>query len=173
MPRAGTAFNCPHDKHNTRWRRRTQADAGRVRAARAGQRFPPAKIANAIPVALQSPLGGSAIFRRNRPRTRWSVLVSPQIPMDRERIAAFCRRHHIRELSLFGSVLGEEFGPDSDVDVLVEFEEGHTPGLAFFAMEEELSVILGRKVDLNTAGFLSPDFRSHVEATAETQYVSR
>lgn len=63
--------------------------------------------------------------------------------------------HHIRRLSLFGSVLRDDFGPASDVDVLVEFEPGHVPGLAFFAMEEELSRIIGRKVDLNTPGFLS------------------
>lgn len=73
-----------------------------------------------------------------------------------EKIADFCRRYHIRRLSLFGSVLRGDFGPASDVDVLVEFEPGHVPGLAFFAMEEELSQIIGRRVDLNTPGFLSP-----------------
>ncbi|MCX6676839.1 MAG: tetratricopeptide repeat protein [Methanothrix sp.] len=71
----------------------------------------------------------------------------------------FCRRHHIRRLSIFGSVLRDNFGPESDGDVLVEFEPGHTPGLSFFGMEEELSQIIGRKVDLNTSGFLSPYFR--------------
>jgi len=85
-------------------------------------------------------------------------------------IAAFCRKHHIRKLALFGSVLTSDFGPDSDVDVLVEFEPGRVPGLAFFEMERELSEILGRKVDLNTPNFLSPYFRERVAQEAEVQY---
>ena len=93
-----------------------------------------------------------------------------RIPVDRKKIAEFCRKHHIRRLAFFGSVLREEFRADSDVDVLVEFEPGHVPGLAFFAMEEELSEILGRKVDLNTPRFLSPHFRRQVLAEAEAQY---
>jgi uncharacterized protein len=93
------------------------------------------------------------------------------ISVDREKIAEFCRRHHISRLSLFGSVLREDFGPASDVDVLVEFEPGHTPGLAFFSMEEELSQIIGRNVDLNTSGFLSPYFRDRIERESEVQYV--
>lgn len=83
------------------------------------------------------------------------------------RVEAFCRRHHIRRLRLFGSVLRDDFRPESDVDVLVEFEPGFTPGLAFFGMEEDLSGILGRKVDLNTAAFLSPYFREEALASAE------
>ncbi len=94
------------------------------------------------------------------------------ITIDREKLAEFCRRNHIRRLALFGSVLREAFRPDSDVDVLVEFEPGHIPGLRFFALEKELSEILGRKVDLNTLGFLSPYFRSQVLAEAEVQYVA-
>ena len=94
-----------------------------------------------------------------------------RISIDKRRIAAFCRRYHIRRLSLFGSVLREDFGPDSDVDVLVEFEPGHVPGLAFFAMESELSEILGRPVDLNTPGFLSPYFREQVLAEAQSEYL--
>jgi predicted nucleotidyltransferase len=90
--------------------------------------------------------------------------------MDHQATAEFCRRHHIRRLSLFGSVLRSDFGPDSDVDVLVEFEPGHVPGLALFSMEEELSRILGRKVDLNTPGFLSSRFRDRVLSEAEVQY---
>jgi len=92
------------------------------------------------------------------------------IPIDRIRIAQFCRKHRIRRLSLFGSVLRDDFRSDSDVDVLVEFEPAHVPGLAFFDMETELSEILGRKVDLNTPGFLSPYFRDQVMAEAEVQY---
>jgi len=94
------------------------------------------------------------------------------ISIDREKIANFCRRHHISRLSLFGSVLREDFGPTSDVDVLVEFEPGHIPGLAFFSMEEELSQIIERKVDLNTSGFLSPYFRDRIERESEVQYVT-
>lgn len=92
------------------------------------------------------------------------------IPVNRAKIAEFCRKHHIRRLAFFGSVLRDDFRPDSDVDVLVEFEPEYVPGLAFFAMEDELSEILGRKVDLNTPNFLSPYFRAQVEAEAEAQY---
>lgn len=98
--------------------------------------------------------------------------MSSHIVIDREVVAAFCRRHHVRRLALFGSVLRDDFTPASDVDVLVEFEPGHVPGLAFFAMEAELSAIFGRKVDLNTPGFLSRYFRDRVLAEAETQYVA-
>jgi predicted nucleotidyltransferase len=95
-----------------------------------------------------------------------------RLAIDRKRLADFCRRNHIRRLALFGSVLREDFRPDSDVDVLVEFEPGHVPGLRFFALERELSEILGRKVDLNTPGFLSPYFRRRVMDEAEVQYVA-
>ena len=94
------------------------------------------------------------------------------INIDHEKISDFCRRHHIRKLALFGSVLREDFKPESDVDVLVEFEQGHVPGLAFFSMEKELSEILNHKVDLNTLQFLSPYFRDQVLAEAEAQYVA-
>jgi len=90
-----------------------------------------------------------------------------QIAVPRARIEEFCRIHHIRRLSFFGSVLRTDFGPDSDVDVLIEFEPGFVPGLAFFGMQEELSGILGRKVDLNTPAFLSPYFRDEALRTAE------
>jgi hypothetical protein len=96
-----------------------------------------------------------------------------QIPVDKEKIADFCRRHHIRKLAFFGSVLRDDFSPDSDVDVLVEFEPGHVPGLAFFSMEAELSGILGRRVDLNTVGFLSRYFAERVVQEAEPEYVAQ
>ena len=95
-----------------------------------------------------------------------------KIEVPREEIAAFCRRHHIRKLAFFGSVLRDDFTPESDVDVLVEFELGQTPGLAFFAMQRELSEILGRKVDLNTAQDLSPYFRHEVLDEAEVLYAT-
>jgi uncharacterized protein len=94
-----------------------------------------------------------------------------KIAVPKEKIAEFCRRHHIRKLALFGSVLRDDFRPDSDVDVLVEFEPGKTPGLAFFAMQDELSELLGRPVDLNTPAWLSRYFRNNVLAEAEPMYV--
>jgi uncharacterized protein len=100
------------------------------------------------------------------------MITETRIEVPKEAIAAFCRRHHIRKLAFFGSVLREDFSPSSDLDVLVEFETGHVPGLEFFAMEDELSAILGRRVDLNTPGFLSPSFRRQALAEAEVQYVT-
>ena len=99
-------------------------------------------------------------------------MVNPNLSLPKDAIAAFCRRHHIRRLALFSSVLRDDFRPDSDIDVLVEFEPGHTPGFAFFSMQDELSEILSRKVDLQTRKFLSPYFRDKVEAEAEVQYVA-
>lgn len=95
----------------------------------------------------------------------------PRIDIDRERIAEFCRENHIRKLSLFGSVLRDDFTAESDVDVLVEFEPGKTPGLRFFSMDDDLLEIIGRKVDLNTPGFLSKYFRDEVMAEALPLYV--
>ena len=94
-----------------------------------------------------------------------------RIPIDREKIADFCRRNYIRRLALFGSVLRDDFVPDSDVDVLVEFEAGHVPGLAFIRLEQELSRILGgRRVDLVTPKFLNERIRDRVLSDAEVQY---
>lgn len=94
------------------------------------------------------------------------------LPLDA--IRAFCERHHIRRLALFGSVLRDDFRPDgddpSDIDVLVEFLPGHTPGLEFFAMHEELAELLGIPVDFVTEGFLSPIIRRHVLREALTLY---
>ena len=95
-----------------------------------------------------------------------------KLELPKDRIAEFCRRHHIRKLAVFGSALREDFRPDSDLDLLVEFDPEHTPGLAFFGMEQELSEMLGRKVDLNTPQFLSPYFRDRVLAEAEVQYAT-
>ncbi len=94
------------------------------------------------------------------------------IRLPRDKIAEFCKRNRIRKLSLFGSALRGELREDSDIDLLVEFEPGHVPGLAFFAMQNELSEILGRKVDLNTPQFLSRYFREQVLAEAELQYAA-
>lgn len=95
-----------------------------------------------------------------------------RITVDRERLAEFCRKHHIRRLALFGSALRDDFGPESDIDILVEFEPGHTPGLLGIArLERELTVIFdGRKVDLRTPEDLSRYFREEVLREAEVQY---
>jgi predicted nucleotidyltransferase len=86
-------------------------------------------------------------------------------------IADFCRRHHIRKLALFGSVLREDFRPDSDIDVLVEFEPGQRVGLIRLAgIERELTELLGRRVDLRKPGDLSPYFREEVLDSAEVIY---
>jgi predicted nucleotidyltransferase len=94
------------------------------------------------------------------------------IDYDNKALGDICRRHHIRRLSLFGSALTSDFREDSDVDVLVEFEPGHVPGLAFFSIESELSELFGRKVDLNTPGFLSQYFRDEVMSHAQVQYAA-
>lgn len=97
--------------------------------------------------------------------------MSAKIPVDRKMVADFCRRHHVRKLALFGSVLREDFHPDSDVDVLIEFKPGATAGfLRLAAMELELSQILARRVDLRTPAELSRHFRDEVLRIAEVQY---
>ena len=95
-----------------------------------------------------------------------------KIPINQDEIRIFCRRNNIQKLSLFGSVLRDDFGPDSDVDVLIEFEAGHVPGLGFFALQDELTGLLGRKVDLHTPDFLSRYFRQEVIAQAQVQYAA-
>ena len=95
-----------------------------------------------------------------------------KVQLPKRDIADFCRRHHVRKLAVFGSVLRDDVRPDSDVDVLVEFEPGRTPGLEFFNMERELSELVGRRVDLNTPEFLSRYFRDVVLKEAEVQYVA-
>ncbi len=100
--------------------------------------------------------------------------MSARMGINRGQISAFCRRHGIRRLALFGSVLRSDFRPDSDVDVLVEFEPGQHIGLIRFAgMENELSALLGRKVDLRKPGDLSPYFRQQVVDDAEILYERR
>ncbi len=96
------------------------------------------------------------------------------INLPQDKIEAFCRRHHIRKLSLFGSALRNDFNPTSDVDILVEFEPGSLVGLIKMAsMEIELSQILGRKVDLRTPLELSRYFRQEILETAQVQYVAK
>jgi uncharacterized protein len=100
-----------------------------------------------------------------------AIQTRARIAIDQEKLAEFCRRNHIRKLSLFGSVLRDDFRPDSDVDVLVELEPRHTPGFDFIRMQREFSALLGRPVDLVAPKFLSHRFRERVLADAELQYV--
>ena len=93
------------------------------------------------------------------------------VTLDSQEIKSFCEAHHIAKLSLFGSILTEQFNTDSDVDILVEFKLGHTPGfLQMAALEAELTAMLHRKVDLRTAAELSRYFRDDVIAHSEIQY---
>ena len=94
-----------------------------------------------------------------------------KINIPRDKIAEFCNRNRVRRLSLFGSALRKDFGPDSDVDILVEFEPCARIGLIRLSgLEIELGDIVGRKVDLNTPGFLSKYYRDQILAEADVQY---
>jgi len=93
------------------------------------------------------------------------------IEFPKEEIEEFCKKHYIRKLSLFGSALRDDFAPESDLDILVEFDPSHIPGLIRLAgMEIELTGLLGRKVDMRTAQDLSPYFREDVLSSAKVQY---
>ena len=93
------------------------------------------------------------------------------INIPKKQIEEFCKKHHIRKLSLFGSILRDDFNPESDVDILVEFDPAHIPGLIRLAgMELELTKILGHKVDFRTVQDLSHYFRDEVIESAEVQY---
>ncbi len=95
------------------------------------------------------------------------------IEVDRAALAEFCRANHIRKLSLFGSVLREDFGPESDVDVLVEFEPGRVPGYGFIRIQREMSALFGgRKIDLLTPKSINRRIRDRALANAEVQYVA-
>jgi uncharacterized protein len=100
--------------------------------------------------------------------------MAARLAIDAAEIAAFCQRHHIRKLALFGSVLRDDFRPDSDVDVLVEFApEARITLFDMVDLEQELTAIIGRRVDLRTPGDLSRYFRQRVLDTAEVLYVHR
>jgi predicted nucleotidyltransferase len=99
-----------------------------------------------------------------------------KIRVPRKKLEEFCRKNHIRKLAFFGSVLRDDFGPESDIDVLVEFEPGKTPGFAFVSMAEELEKILGREVDLLTFRGVetsrNPIRRKAILETARVYYVA-
>ena len=92
------------------------------------------------------------------------------IGLSPKQIKTFCQKHHICDLTFLGSVVRDDFGPQSDIDVLVEFEPSNIPGYDFFLIEAELSHLLGRKVDLQTAQFLSAEIRQSALAEAVTAY---
>jgi uncharacterized protein len=96
--------------------------------------------------------------------------IETAIPIPYGKIRAFCEKHHIVRMWLFGSVLRHDFHSDSDVDVLVEFDRAHVPGLAYFGMPDELSTILGRPVDFGTPDGLSPYIRKQVMQSAQVIY---
>lgn len=98
------------------------------------------------------------------------AMSDPLPTLDRQLLEELCRRHGIRRLALFGSAASGRLGPNSDVDVLVEFIPGRHVGLRFITVQEELTALLGRRVDLNTPAFLSPHFRVRVQAEAVPLY---
>ena len=102
-------------------------------------------------------------------------MVSPErFPLSDDQLAAFCRQHRIRKLSLFGSILSDRFGPESDIDMLVELEPGTSVGLIRRAgMQIELTEMIGRQVDLRTPAEPSRYFRQRVQDAAEVRYVHR
>ena len=94
-----------------------------------------------------------------------------KVKIPSKKLSEFCQRYHIRKLAFFGSVLREDFGPESDVDVLVEFEKGYTPGFAFIDIQDELSKLLGgREVDLVTPKFLNHRIKERVMKEARVAY---
>ena len=95
---------------------------------------------------------------------------SPHVEIDREKLDELCRAYRVRRLALFGSVIRDDFGADSDIDVLVEFEPETRIGLSFFSLQESLSELFGRRVDLSTPGFLSPRIRGRVKDEAQPVY---
>jgi len=97
-------------------------------------------------------------------------MAAPRIEVPLDRIAEFCRQHRILRLSVFGSILRDDFRADSDVDVLVEFAPGETPGFGFIGIQDDLTEILGRRVDLHTPASLSKYFREDVLREAEALY---
>ena len=97
-------------------------------------------------------------------------MMTPQIDIDRAPLEELCRKYGIRRLSFFGSVIRDDFSDDSDVDILVEFLPESKVGFSFFSLQEELSQLVGRQVDLSTPGFLSERIRDRVASEATPVY---
>jgi uncharacterized protein len=128
------------------------------------------------PTVIESakPHSVAGISHRVCSLSRRAILKDPtlraSIAIDGERLADFCRRNGILRLAVFGSALRDDLRIESDLDLLVEFEPCRTPGLAFFGIQDELTALLGRNVDLNTPACLSPSFRDEVVRSAEVLY---
>ena len=97
-------------------------------------------------------------------------MMTSQIDIDRAKLEKLCRKYLIQRLSFFGSVIRDDFSHDSDIDILVEFLPEARVGLSFFSLQEELSLLVGRQVDLSTPGFLSPRIRDKVASEARPVY---
>ena len=100
--------------------------------------------------------------------------MAPRVAVDQVKIAEICKRHGITKLALFGSVLRDDFGPKSDIDVLVEFDPGHVPGFfGLYRIEQEIAALFGdRRIDLLTYRSLNPHIKDRVLAEAEVQYAA-
>ena len=96
----------------------------------------------------------------------------PRIDFDREALAALCRKWHITKLAFFGSVMRDDFGPDSDIDLLYEFEEGYTLGLGFVDMIEDFAAFFGRTVDMVAFNSIDRRLKKCILADAQVQYVA-
>ena len=100
-------------------------------------------------------------------------MAQTKIDIPIKKISDFCQQHHIRELALFGSVLRDDFGPESDVDVLIEFEpEAHVGYQRFFRLQDELTTLLGREVDLFTPNSLKPFARDSAVKSKSVIYAA-
>lgn len=133
------------------------------------------RILSALDRIGQEPVGALSRTARNVRYTDSAVTRTDRnspIPVDQSRLSALCRRYYVARLAFFGSVLRDDFGPESDLDVLVEFLPGHTPGFAFFELQDQLSEMFGRPVDLHTPKFLSRYFRGRVLREARDQFVA-
>jgi predicted nucleotidyltransferase len=137
-----------------------------ARAMRGSQAFYSANRSGPVYEEIRAFLGKTMFGQQSKSRAGRNIFVPD------EQIADFCRRNHITKLSFFGSVLRDDFNGESDIDVLVEFAPGHTPGWDFFGMEEELSQMLGRKVDLCTPDGLRPHVRETIVREAVIQYAA-
>ena len=157
------------------------ADALRTRLADMSRPPRAAGVAESAGTSYPAGLSDEALLDALRRRLTERSTAEPHPPgsaslrlrYDHEQLAVLCRRHHIARLSLFGSVLTAEFSPDSDVDVLVEFARGHTPGLAIADLEDELSALFGgRRVDVVTERSLHRLIRDRVLASAVVQFAA-
>lgn len=163
--------------------RRLGTSRSAVMAEALGAHVRSGRVAEPAPAAYRTSLTDDALLTELRrrlagrasPRSHAESLDPrrPRIGFDRDQLAAVCRRHHVARLSLFGSVLTDEFGPASDVDVLVEFEPGHTPGLAIADLEDDLSAVFGgRRVHVVTPRSLHRLIRERVLASAVVQFAA-